>query len=288
MAITIDNAFVEQFQNNTIHLAQQSEAKLRQYVVEKPLTGDALHFDRLGTTESSTKSGSRQSTDTIFKDSPWTRRTIIPATEEWADTVEHDDEVKMLINAANEYNKSGAMAMKRAYDDAVILAARADVIQDGVATALPAGNDIITDGGALQYSDILLVNDFFHSNDVDPEDRRCWVLSPAMVASLMADDKIINSDYQKLQMLQMNGVVSALFGGDVIMSNRLIDGDSLITGAKFGMCFTRGALCGGVNRAHMARIDERSDLKYLTQIYLAWTQGFGRIEDERIAFFDSI
>ena len=46
MAITIDAAFVEQFQNNTIHLAQQSDAKLRPYIVEKPLVA-ALHH--LGT-----------------------------------------------------------------------------------------------------------------------------------------------------------------------------------------------------------------------------------------------
>jgi len=284
MAISIDNAFVEQFQNNTIFLAQQADAKTRPYIKEKPLVGDVLNFDRLGATEANTKTGPRQTTDTIFKDSPWTRRSIIPETKEWADTVEHDDEVKMLINAGNAYNMAGSMAMKRAYDDAVIAAARADIIQDGVATALPADNDIFSGAGAMSYSNILEVNTFFHENDVDPDDRRCWMLSPAQVQSLMDDDKIINSDYDKLHMLQSKGVVSGIFGGDAIMSTRLEDSGT--AQQKWGFCFTHGALCGGVNRAHMARIGERADLKYLTQVYMAWTQAFGRIEDEKIAFFD--
>ena len=48
MANTIAKAFVQQFQDNLIHLAQQKGSRLRASVNEQSVTGEKFHFERLG------------------------------------------------------------------------------------------------------------------------------------------------------------------------------------------------------------------------------------------------
>jgi len=282
MAITIDSAFVQQFKDNVVHLAQQSDTRLRPTVREEPLTGEALNIDRLGQTDSIEKTAARVATP--FVDSPWSRRVATPKTFHWADTFEQEDKVKMLIDPQNAYAQNCGMSMRRAIDDLLIASARADALDgDGVAVPLPGANTL---GGATQkldYSNVLEMQDFLHSGDVDPDDERCWVLSPSAVKELLNDDKIINSDYQKLNMLLTNGVVSSIFGGKAILSNRL---ESAGAGRTYNMCYTMDALCLGVNQDMMFRVNERDDLSYLIQVYAAWTMAATRVEDEKIVFFD--
>jgi hypothetical protein len=205
-------------------------------------------------------------------------------TKHWADTIEREDKVKMLIDPTSAYAQACGMAMRRAIDDLIITAARASVLDgDGNSVALPGGNTLGGAGQQLTYTNILAMQDFFHGNDVDPDDERTWVLSPAAVKVLMEDAKIINSDYQKLNMLVSNGVVSGLFGGRVIMSNRLLSGG---TDRTYCMCYTKKAMVLGVNDDMFASIDVRTDLSYATQVYAAWTLAAARVEDNHIVFFD--
>ena len=77
MAITIDKAFVQQFADNVRHLAQQGDARLRPHVYEVPLVGTSYNFDRLAQTVAVAKTTARVSTDTIFRDSVWSRRVSV-------------------------------------------------------------------------------------------------------------------------------------------------------------------------------------------------------------------
>ena len=48
MAVTISNVYVETFENNVRHLAQQSQTKLRGKVQERATTGQNHNWERLG------------------------------------------------------------------------------------------------------------------------------------------------------------------------------------------------------------------------------------------------
>jgi len=47
MANTIAKAFVQQFQDNLIHLASQKGSRLRSSVTEQSVTGEKFNFERL-------------------------------------------------------------------------------------------------------------------------------------------------------------------------------------------------------------------------------------------------
>lgn len=282
MAITIDNAFVQQFNGNVRYLAQQSETKLRPTVREEALTGEAMNIDRIGASEAVEKTTTRVNTPTM--DTPWSRRVAVPKTFHWADTIEHEDKVKMLIDPQSAYVRACGMAMRRSEDDLIIAAARASALDgDGNVVALPGGNTLGGAAAKLNYAAILDMQNFLHEGDVEPDEERTWVLSPAAVLELLSDTKIINSDYQKLNMLLNSGIVSGIFGGKAIMSTRLLSAGA---GRTYNMCYTRNALCLGVNQDVFTRITERDDKSYMTQVYAAWTMAATRVEDEKIVFFD--
>ena len=72
MANTIAKAFVQQFQDNLIHLAQQKGSRLRASVNEQSVTGEKFNFERLGTVAAVVKSS--RHTNTPVLEVPHSRR----------------------------------------------------------------------------------------------------------------------------------------------------------------------------------------------------------------------
>ena len=60
MAPTIDNAFIQEYKDLVIHLAQQGDNRLRAHVTEVDSGGETYYFERLAATDALTKSGRRQ------------------------------------------------------------------------------------------------------------------------------------------------------------------------------------------------------------------------------------
>ena len=85
MANTITQAFVQQFQDNLIHLAQQKGSRLRGSVNEQSVTGEKFNFERLGTVAAVAKT--TRHTTTPVLDVPHSRRTATMSDFQWADWV---------------------------------------------------------------------------------------------------------------------------------------------------------------------------------------------------------
>ena len=63
---------------------------------------------------------------------------------DWADLIDQEDKVRMLISPQSEYAQAGAWAMGRAMDDALIAAATGNAfggVAGGTTVALPATKD---------------------------------------------------------------------------------------------------------------------------------------------------
>lgn len=283
MAITIDKAFVQQFAETVRHLAQQGDTRLRPHVYEVPLTGEIYNFDRLAPSDPVDKTTRR--TTTPFVDVAWSRRRCRPATKQWADTIEHADKVQMLIDPQSSYAINGGMAMRRGIDDVIIAAATADAEDgDGGAVTLPAGQAIGTAGNSTLGMDLDLitqVNEKFQANDVDPDEPKVFAIDPVRVREMLNSSKLTNADYQAVRALSANGMIHNFMGFTWVLSNRLTQtagaGPSI---ANFA--FTRRALGLAVNQDIFVRIAERPDLSHLIQVYLEFTMGATRVEDEHI------
>jgi len=287
MTVSINQGFYSQFTSIVRHLAQQGDARLRPHVYEDPSGGEKYHFERLGSTAATNKTtatgvdaqtGIRIATP--FVDSPWTTRTALPSTWQWADTIEHSDQVQMIVDPQSAYAQNGAMAMRRSIDDLIITASTADAADKaGGTNSFPVGQQ--AGAGIGQAMDIPLiteVNQKFQENDVDPDEPKCFVIAPKEVNAMLNDATLTSADYLAVKALAANGMVPNFMGFTWILSNRL----AVNTNVRSCLAFTRRGIGLTVNQDIFVRIAERADLSHLIQVYMEWTMGAVRVEDEHV------
>lgn len=280
MAITISNVYVQTFESNVRHLAQQSDTRLRKYVTEVSVQSEAHNWERLGTGAATQKTSARTATPT--SDLPWFRRVSNPQTWHTGETVEQEDPVQMLVDPNSNVTKALAMAMRRKIDDIIIAAATADALDgDGNAVTFPAGQ-VIGDGTAVIGVDLILaIQELFLQNDVDPDEPKVMVIGPTQQRKLMQLLEVTSGDYQNAKALA-TGVMPNWMGFTWIVCNRLL---APAAGEISCLCFTKAALGLQVNKDIWARVAERSDLSFAWHMYTAMTMGATRVEDEKIVHF---
>lgn len=175
MSVQITTAFVEQYKSNVFHLAQQKGSRLRDAVRTETVTGKAHFFERIGATAAQ-KRTSRHG-DTPRMDTPHSRRKVSLDDYDWADLIDQEDKVRLLISPQSEYALAGAWAMGRAMDDAVISAATGTAyggVAGGTSVSLPSSNKVAHASGGLTLAKLLSAKEIIDASDVDPEEPRLW------------------------------------------------------------------------------------------------------------------
>ena len=95
-------------------------SRLRAAVDVETVTGKNAYFDQVGVTAAVERTSSHADTPQI--DTPHSRRRVSLADYEWADLIDDQDKVRMLIDPTSSYAKAAAAAMGRAMDDVIITA----------------------------------------------------------------------------------------------------------------------------------------------------------------------
>jgi hypothetical protein len=281
MSQLITDAFVEQYRNNVFILSQQRGSKLRRSVMEEPLVGRSHFFERLGPTVASLKTA--RHAPTPLTDSQHSRRRVQPNDYQWADVIDVQDRLRMLLDPESEYAMSAAMAIGRAMDDEIITAfeGAAATGQSGAGTqAFLAANDIANGGTGLTTAKVRQAKRILDVNDVMEEDR--WiVVSPIGLEDMLADANVINSDFNTVKAL-VQGELNTWLGFTWIVSTRL----PLSGNIRTCYAWTRRAMGLAVNKDLQVMIDRRPDLQNATQVYVCGTFGSVRVEDEAVVAID--
>lgn len=277
MAITIDKVYIQTFERNVRHLAQQADTRLRRFVTEKATDGQKHNWERLGSGEASLKAAARVATPT--SDLPWSRRVSLAQTYHMGETVEQEDVVQMLIDPNSNVSAAIANGMKRKIDDILIAAATSTALNgDGTTSAFPAGQ-VVGDGtGVISIDNILEVQEKFYKNDIDPDESKVMVISPTVQRKLMSLMEVTSGDYQNSKALA-TGMLPNWMGFDWVVSNRLL---VPAAGQISCLAFTKRALGFQVNRDITAKVAEDPSLSFAWRIYAAMTMGAVRTEDEHI------
>ena len=118
MSVQITTAFVEQYRANAYHLLQQRVPSCAGTSALESITGKNAFFDQIGATSARIRT-SRHS-DTPRMDTPHARRRVSLADYDWADLIDNEDKIRMLINPSSEYAQAAMWAMGRAIDDVII------------------------------------------------------------------------------------------------------------------------------------------------------------------------
>jgi len=279
MSTQITTAFVEQYSANVQLLSQQSGSRLRDKVRLETVVGKNAFFDQIGSVTASVRS-SRHS-DTPQSDTPHSRRRVSLVDYEFADLIDDLDKVRLLADPTSSYAQAAANAMGRAMDDAIIAAATGTAYTGAAgatSTSLGAGQTISESGtDGLTIAKLRSAKKILDLNDVDPSIARYIIVGPKQIDDLLGTTQVTSSDFNTVKALAM-GDINTFMGFNFIVSNRL----NLATSKRDCIAFAQDGLLLAVGKDVTARIDERSDKGYATQVYYSTAFGATRMEEAKV------
>lgn len=280
MSTQITTAFVEQYSANVSMLSQQMGSRLRGSVDVETIKGKNAFFDQIGVTAAQVRSSRHGNTPQI--DTPHSRRRVSLADYEWADLIDDQDKVRMLIDPTSSYAKAAAAAMGRSMDDVIIAAFNADAatgVAGGTTTALPSSQKTATanQSDGLTIAKLLQAKQILDSNDVDPSLPRFIVVGPKQIQDLLGTTQVTSSDFNSVKALAQ-GDIDTFMGFKFIMSNRLPT-DATNTDDRLVFAYTQDAVKLAIGKDVTARIDERNDKSYATQVYYCMSIGATRMNE---------
>ena len=279
MSTQITTAFVNQFSSNVSMLSQQMGSLLRPAVDVESVTGEKAFFDQVGEAAAVARTSRHQ--DTPLVTTPHSRRQVSVTTFEWADLIDDSDKVRMLIDPTSSYARAAAAAIGRAMDDEIIdaLGGDAKTGKDGsTTTSFPAGQKIAVGGAGLTIAKLVSAKKLLDANDVDPSVKRYIVVSPEQIEDLLNSTTVTSSDFNTVKAL-VQGDINTFVGFEFIVSNRLkVDGSS----NRLVYAFAQDGIKLAVGKDVMARIEERADKSFSTQIYYCASFGSTRMEEDKV------
>lgn len=316
MSNQIPVAFVKQFRSNLMHLSQQKGSRLRPNVRVESQQGESQFFDRLGST-TAVKSTVRHA-DTPLINSAHSRRRVTLVDYDWADLIDNQDKIRMLIDPTSEYAQAAMWALGRAMDDEIIEAAgknAAGGVDGGTAVSLGSAQQLVaSDGSAtagvnLNVASLRRAKQKLDEADVDPSIQRYAAVNASMLQSLLEETETTSSDFNTVKAL-VNGELDTFMGFKFIRTERLLrPNDSKYSdlghGATITFTLATGAIGAGTgtltnSSAHSAifwaqdglllsvaqdmraRIEERADKRFSVQVYASQGIGSTRLEEEKV------
>jgi len=283
MSIQITTSFVEQYSSNVTMLSQQMGSKLRGSVDVETINGKNAFFDQVGVTAAQIRTSRHGDTPQI--DTPHSRRRLSLADYEWADLVDDVDKVRMLIDPTSSYAKAAAAAMNRSIDDVIITAMNASAstgVAGGDSTALPSTQKTATSdqSDGLTITKLLSAKKIMDDNDVDPSLKRFIVCGPQQISDLLGTTSVTSADFNTVRALS-TGEVNSFLGFEFIMSTRL-NKDATNTTDRLVFAYTEDAIKLGIGKDIGAKISERADKSYSTQVYYCMSLGAVRMEEKKV------
>lgn len=304
MSNQITTAMVKQYSANVFHLVQQKGSRLAEYVRRETQNSEESFYDRIGAVDAMKKT-SRHS-DVVFGEVPHSRRRVVTEDYYFADLVDKEDKLRLIISPESEYAIAARNALGRAMDDIIIASALGSAYagKDGaVAVPLPdtqilvAHDNSDTLGSALNVKTLRSIKKRFMANEAD-EEEICMAVAAEQIDNMLGDDQITNSDYAAIKAL-VQGDVDTFMGIKFIRTERLpettaattfniFDGTigagtgSLAPGARRCFAWQRMGVLLSTAAEVMGRIDERADKHYANQVYASMSMGGTRMEEERV------
>jgi hypothetical protein len=276
MSQQITTAMIQSYGSNVIALYQQADSKLQGAVKEEPMKAKTHFFDRIAPTAAVKKTVRHGATPIV--DSPHSRRAVSMVDYEWADLVDQQDELRILIDPKSAYAVNAVKALKRTYDDLVIEAFDADAKsgENGTDTVLftdeDAGDEDFS-AAAMDIDDLLTLKQKLDEQEV-PADGRFILVAPSVLSQLLRDSEVSSADFNSVKTL-VRGEINTYLGFTFITSNRL---PTVASTDKYGFAWHKDSMGVAVGMPIKTNISIRDDLSYATQVYASLTMGAVRLQ----------
>lgn len=290
----ITTAFVQDYKTTIMMLTQQMGSRLRGLVTTDSYTGKAgKAVEQFGATKAVKRTSRHADTPTI--DVPQSARWVYPTDYEWADMIDDQDKLRMLIEPTSPIAQAGAMAMGRAVDDEILAAiyGTAKTGENGTTnTTFDTTNQIVgpnvggTNSG-LNVAKLREAKRILMANNVDLDMEKLYcVITSKEHDSLLNEIQIVSSDFNSQPVL-VDGRVKSFLGINFVHmefgdTTAFTNATSMLNGAnRYVPLFTDKAYHLGIWDDMQAKISERGDKGYATQVYLKQTIGATRLDEKK-------
>lgn len=304
MSVQITTAMVKQYSSNVFHLSQQKASRLAPFVRNESQNAEVAFYDRVGSVTAMKKTG--RHSDTTYQDTPHSRRSVTTEDFFFADLVDKEDKLRIIMNPESEYAMAAAMALGRAKDDVIIENAlgAASTGKDGAGSAnLANANKIAGFDGAtatgvgLNIETLRAIKKKFFANEVDEGDLY-FAISAEQLDNMLGDDKIINSDYAVVKAL-VQGDIDSYMGFKFIRIERLpvtssattydvtngsvgAGGGTLPASARRCFAWKKDGLLLATSSGVSSKISELPTKHYAHQVYASMSIGAVRMEEDKV------
>lgn len=302
MSTQITDAFVQQYSANVFHLAQQKGSRLRGLVRNESQVGKSAFYDRIGSAVAQKRSSRHSDTPQI--DTPNSRRRVALVDYEYADLIDQQDRIRLLMDPTSEYTMAAMWGLGRAIDDEIIAAAVGTAYSGetgSTSVTLPNAQKVASvSGGAganLNVQALRRTKKIFDDNDVDEGIPRYFAFQSSELQALLNETEVTSADFNTIRALVM-GELNTYMGFQFIRTQRLLtQGSALSFNQSTGVvgsgsgdantyrrCFAwaQDGVLLAIGKDMQAKIGERADKSYSTQVYACLSVGATRLEEVKV------
>lgn len=287
MSYEVDTATVQQYSTNVELLLQQKGSRLRDKVMVSSYTGKAAKaVEQIG--KVTAQKALNRHADTPLISTPHDARWLFPEDYDWADLIDDNDKLRMLIDPTSSYALNGAYALGRAIDQEIIAAFFGDskTGENGTTTtSFDTSNQQVAVTVGASGADGLNVEKLREAKrilgaaevDTDNDPLFC-AITAKQEHDLLAQTQVTSLDYNSRPVL-VDGKLTSFMGFNFVRTELLgVDGSSYRrcpVWAKSGMHL-------GMWNDIMVSVDRRADKRNSTQVYCKTTIGATRTDEGKV------
>jgi len=305
MSNAITTAFVQQYSTNIAMLLQQQGSRLRNTVQVQSFTGKAASVVEQFGAVAPVKNQGRHS-DTPLISTPQDRRWVYPSDYDWADLIDDQDKLRLLIDPTGPYTQAGVMAMGRAIDDEIIQGifgsnntGETGATATGLLSAFNSGSQVVaanvgaSSNTGLNIAKLRQAKKILMKAEVDIDnDQLFMAITADDHDNLLNEAQAISLDYNTKPVL-VDGRITAFMGFNFIHSERVPGGvsyaGSISTGGQRWIPFwAKSGVALGMWNDISASVDRRADKRNSTQVYVTGTFGGTRLEEKRVGLIQCV
>lgn len=284
MPDNITVASVQQYKANVELQLQQEGSRLAGLVATGQHVGKAASVvEQFGSATAVVKTG--RHSDTPLLDLSQDKRWVFPTDYEWASLIDNEDKLRMIIDPTSPYARAGAAAMNRAKDDVILTAVFGTNFtgENGTTSetfgTLGSGTyDVgVNTGGTASALNVaklqLAIRTLMTAAKGELMEPVNGAISSYEHDSLLKEIQVVNKDYGNSAVL-VDGQVRRFMGINFVLTERL----TITSGNRLIPVWLKSGLYLGMWNDLNAKVSERSDKSYATQVYLSMTLGATRTQ----------
>lgn len=318
MSFQVTTAFVQQYSTNIAMLLQQEGSRLRGSVQEFAFTGKAASMmEQFGSVTPVRNQG--RHTDTPLISTPQDKRWIYPNDYDWADLIDDQDRLRMLIDPAGPYTKAGVYSLGRAIDDEIISGffnsnntGENGTTATGTLYAYNSNSQSVaattgsSSASGLNVAKLRAAKKILLQAEVDVDNDPLYMaITAKQHDDLLNEAQAINLDYTDKPVL-VEGRIMRFMGFNFLHSERIPGGANFntaintaitsgssdgnyTTGSRWMVPFwAKSGMALGLWNDIQASVDRRPDKRNSWQVYVTGTFGGARVEEKRCGLINCV